>query len=117
MSSGLWEDRHGASVVPNRGSLEPGRRSPPGDSIMLELPMRPEVMVANPRVTEARDSVVLKRGPLIYCVGSVDNSGLSFRDAGLRVGGGGRHLREVAHTGSVVGAIAIIGDGSVPAEP
>ena len=106
MSSGLWEDRHGLSVAPNRVYLEPGRRLPPGESIMLDLPMRPEVMVAKPRVTEARESVVVKRGPSVYCFESVDNPGVSVRDAGMRIDEGGAFLPEVPHTGPAAGCVA-----------
>jgi DUF1680 family protein len=84
--------------------------------VVLELPMRPEALVADPRVVEARDSVALKRGPLVYCLESVDNPGLALRDVELQVGASGDFLREVPHSGFAEDAVAIAGEGSVPTD-
>ncbi|MBN1415279.1 MAG: glycoside hydrolase family 127 protein [Bacteroidales bacterium] len=44
----------------------------PGDSIELELPMRAELIEANPLVEETRNQVAIKRGPVVYCLESAD---------------------------------------------
>jgi DUF1680 family protein len=43
-----------------------------GDVVELTLPMRPRLLQAHPLVEEARNQVAVQRGPLIYCVESVD---------------------------------------------
>jgi len=53
-----------------------------GDVIRLNLPMTPRRMSANPRVTADVGRVALQRGPIVYCLEAVDNSG-SVRDAAL----------------------------------
>lgn len=43
-----------------------------GDTVDLELPMPARLMEANPLVEENRNQVAVKRGPIVYCVESVD---------------------------------------------
>jgi len=43
-----------------------------GDVIELDLPMPVRLIEANPLVEEARNQVVVMRGPLVYCLESVD---------------------------------------------
>ena len=43
-----------------------------GDTIELDLPMRIQLIKAHPYVEEARNQVAVKRGPIIYCLESVD---------------------------------------------
>ncbi len=43
------------------------------DTVILELPMPVERMIAHSHVTTAKGSVALQRGPLVYCIESVDN--------------------------------------------
>ncbi len=105
------------TVTPRKGYAELRRRWSSSDSVELGLRMPPEALVANPRVVEARESVVLKRGPLVYCLESVDNPGVAVRDVGLRVGAGGAFLREVSFTGPVKDAVALVGEGSAPTDP
>jgi DUF1680 family protein len=45
----------------------------PGDRILLELPMPVERVHANPKVSAVAGQVALQRGPIVYCVESVDN--------------------------------------------
>jgi DUF1680 family protein len=42
-----------------------------GDAIMLMFPMKVETMEINLLVEEIRNRVVLKRGPVVYCLESV----------------------------------------------
>jgi DUF1680 family protein len=41
-----------------------------GDSIELDIPMKIELMEANPLVEEVKNQVAVKRGPLVYCLES-----------------------------------------------
>ncbi|GEO04391.1 hypothetical protein AAE02nite_20550 [Adhaeribacter aerolatus] len=43
-----------------------------GDKIELTLPMEVKLLEANPLVEETRNQVAVKRGPVVYCVESVD---------------------------------------------
>ena len=106
-----------ASIRSRNGYAELRRRWSPGDAVRLNLPMRPEALTANPQMAEARGSVALKRGPLVYCLESVDNPGVPVREVDLQVGPGSATLREIPDTGPVEGAVAILGEGSVPTEP
>ncbi len=106
------------SMNPRDGYLELKRQWAKGDAVTLELPMPPEVLVASPRVVEARSAVALKRGPLVYCLESVDNPGIEVGDAGVQTGPGSDHgLREKEWTDVLDGAVALVGHGSVPVEP
>jgi len=43
-----------------------------GDVVELILPMEAKLMEANPLVEETRNQVAVKRGPVVYCLESVD---------------------------------------------
>ena len=43
-----------------------------GDIMDLELPMEARLIEANPLVEETRNQVAVKRGPVVYCLESVD---------------------------------------------
>ncbi|NQT16471.1 MAG: glycoside hydrolase family 127 protein, partial [Planctomycetes bacterium] len=43
-----------------------------GDTVELTLPMRARLVQANPTVEELRSQVAVMRGPLVYCLESVD---------------------------------------------
>ncbi|MDP4208564.1 MAG: glycoside hydrolase family 127 protein [Bacteroidota bacterium] len=43
-----------------------------GDKIELELPMSVKLIESNPMVEETRNQVAVKRGPVVYCIESVD---------------------------------------------
>ena len=89
-----------------------------GDSVALDLPMRPELLVASPRVVEARSSVAIKRGPLVYCLEGKDNPEVAVADAGFREGAGANHgLQEKEWPELMEGAVALVGGGTVPVEP
>lgn len=77
----LWAEGAAAFVSGGAGvSAEPGeyliidRQWQPGDTVQLHLPMALEAVEADPRVTENRGAVALRRGPLVYCVESTDHS-------------------------------------------
>ncbi len=52
-----------------------------GDRIELRLAMEPQLMEAHPLVEENRNEVAVKRGPIVYCLESVDlPSGVSLSE-------------------------------------
>jgi DUF1680 family protein len=55
--------------------FEVKRRWSTGDAIELVLPMPVQLIEANPLVEEARNQVAVKRGPIVYCLESVDLPG------------------------------------------
>ena len=46
-----------------------------GDEIDLDLPMPIRRVISNEKVVDNRERVALERGPIVYCVESVDNGG------------------------------------------
>jgi DUF1680 family protein len=44
----------------------------PGDVVVLDLPMPPVLIEANPLVEETRGQVAVRRGPVVYCMESPD---------------------------------------------
>lgn len=56
------------------------RRWQTGDVLELELPMETRLIEANPLVEETLNQIAVKRGPIVYCLESVDLT------AGVRVG-------------------------------
>lgn len=72
----------GAQVLVNEGpagvAAEPAtyarldRTWSPGDTVRLTLPMEPRLMEAHPKVEQLRNQVAVMRGPLVYCLESVD---------------------------------------------
>jgi uncharacterized protein len=72
----------GATLSLNRRPLplptEPGsyaeisRAWSAGDLVELTLPMRPRLLQAHPLVEEARNQVAVQRGPIVYCLESID---------------------------------------------
>jgi DUF1680 family protein len=78
-----------AKVTVNGKSLDgaqPGqylsikRRWSPGDSVVLALPMAPEIVASNPRVDENLGRVAVQRGPIVYCMEGLDQQGPAARD-------------------------------------
>jgi hypothetical protein len=53
----------------------------PGDAVELEFAMPPVVRRPHPRVQSVAGRVALTRGPLVYCLESVDNVGLDLFEA------------------------------------
>ncbi|GJQ29348.1 MAG: hypothetical protein HBSAPP03_12320 [Phycisphaerae bacterium] len=75
-----WADRPtlsasfgGLKYSTRRGYLEIDRTWNPGDEMTLTLPMRPRVLVADPRFEDMRGRVALARGPLVYCIENADH--------------------------------------------
>lgn len=75
----------GVNGAPGAAAPEPGtyaevhRTWSAGDTVELTLPMPARLIQAHPLVEEARHQVAVQRGPIVYCVESVD------LPAGIRV--------------------------------
>jgi DUF1680 family protein len=61
-----------APVEPGRYWSSGSREWRAGDTVALELDMRPRLTVADPRIDAVRGCVALERGPLVYCVEGAD---------------------------------------------
>ena len=59
-------------AVPARGEVAVTRAWAAGDEVVLHLAMPARLVAAHPRVDALRGSVVVQRGPVVYCVESVD---------------------------------------------
>ena len=46
-----------------------------GDTVELDLPMRPRFVEAHPRIDATRGSVAIERGPVVYCLEQQDQDG------------------------------------------
>jgi hypothetical protein len=55
----------------------------PGDAVTIEFDMALRLRRAHPRVRGHRDRAALTRGPLVYCLESVDNPGVDIFDCRL----------------------------------
>jgi len=51
-----------------------------GDTVEFEFPLGIDVLRSHPKVTGSSGKVALARGPLVYCVESVDNPGVDIFD-------------------------------------
>ncbi|MEU4425524.1 beta-L-arabinofuranosidase domain-containing protein [Actinoplanes sp. NPDC024001] len=60
----------GLAVPPGQARLR--RRFAAGDTVVLDLAIRPRVTAADPRVDAVRGCVAVERGPVVYCAESVD---------------------------------------------
>ncbi|MDI6098851.1 glycoside hydrolase family 127 protein [Actinoplanes sp. NEAU-A12] len=55
-----------------RGLIQLRRDFTPGETIVLDLPVRPRLTAADPRIDAVRGSAAVERGPVVYCLESVD---------------------------------------------
>ncbi|WP_025763690.1 aceric acid hydrolase [Dyadobacter tibetensis] len=62
------------------------RRWKSGDTVELMLPMPVELIESNPLVEETRNQVAVKRGPVVYCLESLDlPKGKTIFDVGVKL--------------------------------
>ena len=73
---------NGSTETTTSGTYHEVRRAwRAGDTVELDLPLRPRRMQAHPRVEETRNQVAIMRGPLVYCLESTDlGNGLRIDD-------------------------------------
>ncbi len=57
----------------DRGYAVISRKWEKGDKLELELPMKVQLVVSNPKIADNKGKVVLTRGPFIYCIEETDN--------------------------------------------
>ncbi|MCL5996474.1 MAG: glycoside hydrolase family 127 protein [Chloroflexi bacterium] len=72
--------------IPADGYVHISRQWVPGDVIRLNLEMPVQYVEANPSVSQTLGRVALQRGPIVYCLESVDNEQLPLD--GIIVRGG-----------------------------
>jgi DUF1680 family protein len=65
------------------GYLALERAWQPGDTIDLQLPMEPTLVEAHPRIDAIRGSLAIQRGPIVYCMETVDHPGINLMDIRL----------------------------------
>ena len=69
----LWADGATVDGVPvSPGQAQVRRRFTPGETVVLNLPVRPRLTVADARVDSVRGCAAVERGPVVYCVESID---------------------------------------------
>ncbi len=69
----------------HKGSFVPITRTwAAGDTISLSLPLQTILMTANPRLTDDYGRVAVQRGPLVYALEQIDQSGAAISDIFLR---------------------------------
>jgi uncharacterized protein len=59
---------------------ELNRKWAKGDVVELVMPMPATLIESNPLVEETRNQVAVKRGPVVYCIESVDHPGQKIMD-------------------------------------
>lgn len=79
------------------------RRWSSGDEVLLHMPMPVQFIECDPRVRENGGSIAIQRGPVIYCLESVDNHGVNVLDARIHT----HRANEVVieHTRDILGGI------------
>ncbi|WP_298484588.1 glycoside hydrolase family 127 protein [uncultured Maribacter sp.] len=61
-----------SSSIESGKYVEVKRKWKKGDVVTLDLPMPAQLITADPKVEETRNQVAVKRGPLVYCLESID---------------------------------------------
>lgn len=98
------------------GTAEVTRVFRPGDETVLELPVRPRWLGADPRVDAIRGTAAVQRGPLVYCAESVDLPDGHDVDA-IRVDPSARPEGRADGSVVVAGEISAAGDRPWPYPP
>ena len=84
-----------------------------GDVVRLTMEMPVSLQEADPRVREDAGSVAIQRGPVVYCLESVDNRGVPIRDAELSVAEG----LAAEHEPHLLGGVTVIRGRGIYAKP
>jgi DUF1680 family protein len=56
----------------SRGSVRLRRRFTAGETLILDLPVRPRLIAGDDRIDAVRGAAAVQRGPVVYCLESVD---------------------------------------------
>jgi uncharacterized protein len=63
-----------------------GRTWHSGDTVVLHFPMETEIVASNPRVSEDRGRVAVRRGPIIFCMEGMDQpTGVALADVSVNL--------------------------------
>ena len=118
-----------AKVIVNGKSLEgaqPGqylaikRRWSPGDTVILGLPMAPEIVASNPRVDENLGRVAVQRGPIVYCMEGLDQQGPAAKDfSEVTIVVNSKSLQDFkpVHQPTLLGGVTVLHHQGVVTEP
>lgn len=79
----LINDKEYVTTLSSGQYAEINRPWKKGDKIKLILPMPVKLMEANPLVEETRNQVAVKRGPVVYCLESIDLGTNKIFDIGI----------------------------------
>jgi uncharacterized protein len=95
-----------STAVPARGYARLERSWRPGDRVLLELAMPPRLTAPHPRIDAVRGCLAIERGPLVYCLESVDAPvGTGVDDVVIDAGG---PLEEVPRPDLLDGIVAVV---------
>lgn len=89
-ASGCELALNGRACTPDpdrRGYLRFTRAWHAGDEVRVELPLRPRLTTADPRIDAVRGTVAIERGPLVYCVEGVDQRAARIGQVAVPVAG------------------------------
>lgn len=93
-------------VRPNElGYAVVSRRWSAGDTVTLELDLRPRIERPHPRVDAARECGSLERGPIVYCLEEIDQPAGVFEDLALE--STGTTTEEEPPAGMLAGTVAL----------
>ncbi|MFN7931798.1 MAG: glycoside hydrolase family 127 protein [Bryobacteraceae bacterium] len=107
-----WSERNTLDIngktapAPHSGGyVELRRQWKAGDTVVLQLDIRPRLMVANPLLETSRNQVAVMRGPLVYCLESPDvPAGVRVSEVTLS-----RRTRwKIRHESNVLGGIDML---------
>ena len=79
-TSGATLETEGQKTSVEPGTVSLTRAFDPGDVIVLDLPMAPTWVTPDRRIDALRGTVAVERGPLVYCLESVDLQNQSVND-------------------------------------
>lgn len=97
------------TLISERGYAVIDRSWQPGDVVVLDLPMVPRLIEANPRLEPARDGVAIERGPIVYCLEQCDQpTGADVLDVEIDVA---TALTATWHEGLLGGVALVEGQG------
>ncbi len=85
----------------------------PGDVVKLEFEMPVRLRHASPKVRGHKGKVTVTRGPLVYCLESLDNPGIDIFSARLDVG----HAWSVTYQPSLLNGTQVIAAKTVDGKP
>jgi DUF1680 family protein len=85
----------------------------PGSTIDLQIPMPPQPIESHPLVEETRNHVAIKRGPVVYCLESIDvPQGIALTD--IRIPSD--MMREPRFDAGLLQGVTVL-DGTVVSRP